>query len=454
MFPELLFNVVVFTGAIVTILIARARYGTWLTTGLLYSAGWIATVIFYQYLNLVLPEGYEIPSSSFEFGAKLVFWGYVGVILGHLFFGPPKVRYREFHNYFSDLGYFLDKYHMWICGAVFALGFIALVEKVGSVGLNIFTLADLRHEHVNSRFTLFQRLGVYGSIILGLFVTFSAIDDNLKGRVNVRRIIAIIVALLPLALSKGSRQEFMNPIMGYAITNFLVIQLRLISGHSIKWRLMSKMYAKFLPLCLILLFTFTVYGQLRQVGSKKMAGEYSMFALVDAPLQLSVSIASWFASSFYSLGPITEFEDVTFPRMHGRIYFEPIFKVPEKLGLINDKSVLVYFARQDAFDQFGTAQIAFTPGTMGKVLTREVGRDLAPYFAALAMFVAVAISNKWRRNSLFGFIVVSLFSSQALMSFQTLRGINMIVTWQLIFAMMFAYWYQEFRRKRGRFIVR
>ena len=154
------------------------------------------------------------------------------------------------------------------------------------------------------------------------------------------------------------------------------------------------------------------------------------------------------------MGPITEFEDVTFPRMYGRIYFEPIFKVPEKLGLIRDKSVLVYFARQDAFEKFGTAQVAFTPGTMGKVLTREVGRDLAPYFGALAMFVAVAVSNKWKRNSIFGFIIVSLFTSQALMSFQTLRGINMIVVWQLFHAAMFTYWYQRFRRDRRRLTTR
>ena len=454
MSPELSFNITVFAGAFITITIARMRYGTWLTSGLLYSAGWIATVLFYQYLNVVLPEGYEIPTSSFEFGVKLVFGGYVGVIAAHLFFGPPKVRYREFYHYFSSLGHFLDKYYLWICGVVFALGFVALVEKVGTVGLNIFTLADLRHEHVNSRFSLFQRLGVQGSIILGLFVCFSAIDDNLKERVNTRRIIAIILALLPLALSKGSRQEFMNPIMGYVVTTFLVIQMRLISGHSIKWRLISRMYMKFLPLCLALLFIFTVYGQLRQVGSKKMAGEYTLFSLVDAPLQLSVSFASWFASSFYSVGPITEFEDVTFPRMYGRIYFEPIFKVPEKLGLIRDKSVLVYFARQDAFEKFGTAQVAFTPGTMGKVLTREVGRDLAPYFGALAMFVAVAVSNKWKRNSIFGFIIVSLFTSQALMSFQTLRGINMIVVWQLFHAAMFTYWYQRFRRDRRRLTTR
>jgi len=449
MSPELLFNIVVFTGAVITILIARARFGTWLTTGLLYSAGWIGTVVFYQYLNLVLPEGYEIPVSSFEFGAKLVFWGYVGVIVGHLFFGPPKVRYREFYNYFSDIGRFLDKYYLWICGAVFALGFVALVEKVGSVGLDIFTLADIRQEHVQSSFGFFQRFSIYGGIILGLFVVLSAIDDNIKERVNVRRIVAIIIALLPLALSKGSRQEFMTPVISYALTSFLVIQIRLLSGHAIKWKLMSRMYAKFLPLFLCLLFVFTIYGQLRSVGSKAMGGQFTLFSLADAPLQLSVSISSWMASSFYSVGPITEFEDVTFPRMHGRIYFEPIFKIPTKLGLIQDNGVLIYYAREAAFNKFNTAIIAFTPGTMGKVLTREVGRDLAPYFGALAMFLAVAVSNRWSRNSILGFTIVSLFTAQALWSFQSLRGFSMIVVWQLVFAAIFTYWYKRFRRNRG-----
>ena len=450
MFPELLFNIVVLSGAVISILVARAMYGTWLTTGLLYSAGWVVAVVFYQYLNVVTPEGYEVPISSFEFGTKLVFWGYVGVILGHLFFGPPKVRYREFYSYFSDLGHFLDRYYLWICGAVFAVGFLALVNQMRSVGFSIFALADLRQEHVNSRFSLFQRIGVHGSLILGIFVSLCAVDDTLKERVNVRRIIAIVIALLPLALSKGSRKEFMSPILIYPVATFLVMQVRLISGHRIKWNLLCRMYMKFLPLCLVLLFVFTVYGQLRQVGSKKMAGQFSLFSLVDAPLQLSVSITGWYASSLYSVGPITEFEDVTFPRMHGRIYFEPLFKVPEKLGLIADKGVLIYYARQDAFDHFNTGMMAYTPGTMGKVLTREVGRTLAPYFGALAMFVAVAMSNKWSRNSILGFTLVSIFASQALWSSQSLRGFSMIVMWQLFFAFCFDQWYKKFRRNRPR----
>jgi len=78
MSPELLFNIVVFTGAVITILIARARFGTWLTTGLLYSAGWIGTVVFYQYLNLVLPEGYESPFLRLSSGLSWFFGGMWG----------------------------------------------------------------------------------------------------------------------------------------------------------------------------------------------------------------------------------------------------------------------------------------------------------------------------------------------------------------------------------------
>ena len=446
MSPELLFNIIVFAGAFITIPIARMRYGTWLTSGLLYSSGWIIAVVCYHYLNLVKPDGYEIPTSSFVIGSKLVFWGHVGVILGHLFFGPPKIRYREFYNYFSSIGHFLNKYYLWICGAVFAVGFIAFAEKMSSVGFSIFTLSDIRQDHVHSSFSVFQRLGIHGGLILGIFVSLSAVDDSLKERVNVRRILAIIIALLPLALSQGSRKEFMNPVITYALTTFLVMQVRLISGHRIKWNLLGRMYMKFLPVGLALLFIFTVYGQLRGVGSKEIAGKYTLFSLVDAPLQLSKSICSWYASSLYSVGPITAFEDVTFPRMHGRIYFEPLFKVPEKLGLIQDKSALLYLARQDAFNNFNEGIVAFTPGTMGKILTREVGLQLAPYFGGLAMFFAVAMSNRWKRNSIFGFTLVSIFASQALMSSQTLRGFTMIVMYQLIFAFCFDYWHRNFRR--------
>lgn len=450
MSPELIYNLVVILGAFVTILFARARYGTWLTAGLLYSCGWLSTIICYRYLDLVVEGGYEIPLSSFEFGAKIVFWGYVGVILGHLFFSAPKARYGEFYRYFSDIGAFLDKYYLWICGVVFVLGMISLADRLSSVGFSIFVLADLRHEHVNTRFSFFQRFSVYGNIILGIFVALSALDDNLKNRVNLKRVVVIIIALVPLALSKGSRQEFMVPVITYAVSTFIVVQIRLITGHKINWQLLWRMYAKFLPFCVALLFAFTVYGQLRSVGSKQMGGRYELFALLDAPLQLSVAISSWFASSFYSVGPITEFEDVTFPRMHGRIILEPIYKIPEKLGLIADRSYLVYLAREDAFKEFGTAQVAFTPGTMGKVLTREVGKDRAPYFGALAMFILVGISNRWNRNSIFGFILVFTMLGQVLMAFQTLQGFNMHAAWRLFFAVVFTYWYARFRRNHRR----
>ncbi|MGC6456067.1 MAG: hypothetical protein ACON39_01810 [Coraliomargaritaceae bacterium] len=450
MSPEVKFNLIVILGALLVTPIARLRYGTWLTSGALYSLGWLFVLVFYHYLNFILEEGYAIPVSSFEFGSRLVLWGYIGVLFGHLFFGPPKLRYKQFVHHFSDIGAFLDKYYLWICGAVFALGMISFLDRLSSVGLSIFTLADLRHEHVNSRFSFFQRFSIYSGLILSIFTVLAAIDDNIREKVNIRRIIAIIVSLLPLALSKASRQEFMAPVLSYGITTFLILQLRMISGLRIQWRLLWAMYAKFLPLFLGLLFVFTVYGQLRSMGSKKMGSNYTLFSLAEAPVELSVSIAGWFASSFYSVGIITDFENVTFPRMHGRIYFEPFFKIPEKLRLIPDKSVLVYLARQEAFREFKTAKVAYTPGTMGKVLTREVGKSLAPYFGGAAMFFAVGLSSRLDRKNIFYFMLVMIFTTQAFMSFQTLRGFNMIVAWQLVFALLFTYYYQKFRvRYRG-----
>ena len=256
MSAELTFNLTIILGALIVVPIARLRFGTWLTSGMLYSFGWLAVVVFYHYLDLVVPEGYEIPVSSFEFGTKLVLWGYVGVLFAHLCFGAPKLRYREFYNYFSDIGIFLDKYYIWICGFVFFFGSLALFDRLSAVGFSIFSLADLRNDHMHSAFSGFQRFGVYGGIFLGLLIILCAVDDNIKERVNLRRIAAIIIAMLPLALSKGSRQEFMTPVITYGVTTFLVFQLRLISGQKIKWNLLWRMYAKFFPFFVALLFFF------------------------------------------------------------------------------------------------------------------------------------------------------------------------------------------------------
>ena len=158
---------------------------------------WLCTIIFYHYLNFILEEGYEIPVSSFEFGTKLVLWGYVGVLLAHVCFGSPRSGYRESYNYFYQIDAFVRKYYLWICVFVFCLGMIALLHRLSQVGLSIFTLADLRENHNHSRFGLFQRLSVYGSLILGIFVILTAISDIIIEKVNLWRIVAIIVALLP-----------------------------------------------------------------------------------------------------------------------------------------------------------------------------------------------------------------------------------------------------------------
>jgi hypothetical protein len=450
MAPELFFHLAVIIGAIVTIPIARLRYGTWLTTGLLYSFGWCMCLILYHYVALVSPDGgFDISDSSFEFASKIVIGGYLGVILGHLFFGPPRVHYGKVYHEFSHLGLFLDRYYLWICGLIFSFGFLAFVERFSQVGFSIYVLQELRELHTETRFSFFQRFGVLGSIILSTFVMLSAVDDSMKGRVNTRRIIAITIALMPLALSKASRQEFMNPIIQYSLAAFVVMQMRVLAGMSINRSLLFKMYAKFLPALLALFLLFTVYGQLRTVGSKQQGGRFDMFSLLKAPIEVTASVASWFTSSLYSVGPITEFEDKTFPRLYGRMVFEPVYKIPEKLRLIPETSVLIYLARQDSFNHFNNGSIAFTPGTMGKVLTREVGRNWAPVAAVFVMLLMTALANRVPRDSILKLVFVVSCISQPLLSFQSLQGFNMIFTWRMFFAFLLGYMYLRFRRRFG-----
>lgn len=444
MSSELLFNLIVIIGAIIVVPFSRAMYGTWLTAGLLYSFGWVSMLLCYHYLDLVSPDGYVIPTSSFEFGAKVVFGGYVGVFFGHLFFKVPTYGYERMHRRFVYLGPFISKYYLWVCAGVFIVGIIALIDQFRQVGFSIFTLQDLRGLHANSRFSLAQRLGVLGSLFLGIVVGLSAVDDALKGRVNVRRVLIIIVAMLPLAISKGSRQEFLNPVVIYGVHMFIVMQSRALTFVGLKWEVLRRVALKFLPLMAVLFVVFTLYGQLRTVASKTAGGQFTLFSLAEAPLEVSTQVSSWLASSLYSLGPITDFEDATFPRMHGRIVLEPFFKIPEKLRLIPNKGVLIYLAREDAFNEFNQGIIAFTPGTMGKVLTREVGKKWAPVLAATLVFFLVAMCNRLPRDSILNIGIVYLCMWQVLMTFQTIQGLSMAIAWRLVFLYFIGLQYKKY----------
>ena len=447
MSPELLFNCVVIMGAIIVVPFSRVMYGTWLTAGLLYSVGWVSALICYHYVDLVSPDYYEIPISSFEFGAKIVLGGYVGVFFGHLFFRPPIYGYERMHRRFVYLGPFISKYYLWVCAFVFIIGTVGLIDRFSQVGFSIFTLQDLRGLHNDTRFSIPQRLGVLGSLFLGIVVGLSAVDDALKGRVNMRRVIIIIVAMLPLAISKGSRQEFLNPVIIYGVHMFIVMQSRSVTFTGIKWKQLRRVALKFLPLMAVLFVAFTLYGQLRTVASKEAGGQFTLFSLAEAPIEVSIQVSSWLISSLYSLGPITIYEDVTFPRMHGRILLEPLYKIPEKLGIIQDRGVLIAIARQDAFNEFNQGIVAFTPGTMGKVLTREVGRKWAPVLGAVLMFFIVAIGNRVPRDSVLNIGIVYLCMWQVLMTFQTIQGLNMAIAWQLVFFYFIGLQYNKYAQR-------
>lgn len=451
MSPELLFNCVVIIGAIIVVPFSRAMYGTWLTAGLLYSFGWVSALVSYHYIDLVSPGGYEIPISSFEFGTKIVLAGYVGVFFGHLFFRAPTYGYERMHQRFVYLGPFISKYYLWVCACIFIIGIVGLIDQFRQVGFSIFTLQDLRGLHNNSRFSFPQRLGVLGSLFLGIVIGLSAVDDALKGRVNMRRVIIIIVTMLPLAISKGSRQEFLNPVVIYGIHMFIVMQSRSLTFTGIKWEQLRRVALKFLPLMAVLFVAFTLYGQLRSISSKEAGGQFTIFSLAEAPIEVSTQVSSWLTSSLYSLGPITNFEDVTFPRMHGRIVLEPLFKIPEKLGLIPDKAVLIFIARQDAFNKFNQGIVAYTPGTMGKILTREVGKRWAPVLGAVVVFFLVAVGNRVPRDSILNIGIVYLCMWQVLMTFQTIQGLSMAVAWRLLFLYFIGLQYKKYvRRYSGR----
>ena len=169
-----------------------------------------------------------------------------------------------------------------------------------------------------------------------------------------------------------------------------------------------------------------------------------MFSIAEAPLRVSAKVTSWLASSLYSLGPIASYEDSTFPRMHGRFLLEPIYKVPEKLRLIPETGAIIYLAKQDAFEHFKHGIIAFTPGTMGKVLTREVGMKWAPYLAVVTLFILTAVSTRLKPDSILKVGIVFLFSWQILMTFQTIQGLNMAVAWRIFFVFLIGLAYRRY----------
>lgn len=442
-FEEVIFHLVVVFGTIVSLLVAKARTGTYLSTALCYSAGWVLLLISYNYTNF-FPSSFDISRASFLVVSKVAGAGFVGIILGHLFFGKNRTDYRKMHRSFDALDHFLRKYYYYVIGAMFLVGMAAFIQRFSMVGFSIFSLVDLRQIHVNTQLTIFQRAATYLTFLWYSFLILTAIADVLHNKVNVMRLVLGITAMVPLALSKASRGEFLAPFVVYGMAMFLVFMIRASSGFGgIKFRLAYKTALRVVPLILLLLVLITVYGQLRQVESKALAGRYQVFGIVQAPIEASYEITSYFAVSLYAAGPITEWVDVNEPRLYGRQYFEVFYKIPEKIGIVPDYGIQQYYFRQNAFNELRDGKITFTPGTMAKILTREVGLKLAPVAALAAMFLTVGITTLVPCNTIPGAVLSVLFLRDAFLSFQTLDGFGMNNIWVLAVSLLIAYFYKR-----------
>jgi hypothetical protein len=113
--------------------------------------------------------------------------------------------------------------------------------------------------------------------------------------------------------------------------------------------------------------------------------------------------------------------------------------------------VLIFIARQDAFNRFNQGIVAYTPGTMGKILTREVGKKWAPVLGAVVVFFLVAVGNRVPRDSILNIGIVYLCMWQVLMTFQTIQGLSMAVAWRLLFLYFIGLQYKKYvRRYSGR----
>lgn len=440
--PELVWHLVIVIGSILSVWIARVRTKTYFTAAFCYSSGWTLLMVAHNYLK-VFPDTFEIPDESFIITAKVAGAGFIGVIAAHLCFGRYRTQYEEMRVRYSGLEPFIQKYYYWVIGAVFLVGFCAFIQRFSMVGFSIFSLMDLRQMHVSTVLSLFQRIAVYVSFFWFVFLILSAVSDVFNNRVNIWRLVLGIGAILPLALSKGSRGELLAPVITYGITMLVVLAIRSATARSgaigVKWGLFKRLGLRLLPLILFLLVFVTVYGQLRQVGSKEYGGRYEIFGPAEALVDSSLQITSYWVSSLHSAGPITRWIEYNEPRTNGRQYFEALYKVPEKIGLVPNYGVQQYYARQDAYKAFGTAAIAFTPGTMAKKLTREVGLSLAPIAAFLVMFLTVGVTILVRCYNFFGLALVVAFMRDAFLSFQTVHGFGMSNVWLFVAAALVYY---------------
>lgn len=419
------FATTIILGAISTFLVSVAIQRTVFTLGTLFSLVWL--IVLSAHVIVVRQVGYdEVPDISYQLLNRTLQIMFFGFALAQFLVGRSKVNIEQFRLRYHFVPRFVSRYYAFVLMLVLVTSFAAFIEAGANFDLSFSFLSDVRSQHVNrTSVGFFTSLSIYVFLFLSAFFILLAFADFISGKPRVFRIVWLLIAIAPLSLSKGSRLEFIVPLLHYLVAFWYLLQFRQgpKSSPRAKLRTLKRLSIKIAPVALALLLIFTAYGNIRS-DNKNAVSERSIAMRVLLP------IAQYAQSSLISVGTISYWIDANTKLGIGRQYFEVFAKVPQVLGLIepvNNKKTL-----RESFDSLGW--VVYTPGTMIRHIVSDFGIRMLPLAAFFIAVFSVWFVHGVRPHNLLILVFAVLVTYDVFATFHKVALFSMANGWILFFA--------------------
>lgn len=433
------FASIILLGSTASVIVSIVRQKTIFTLSVLFSFVWLmvlssqAIAVSIQGIDMVPPLSYELLSNTLTIM-------FMGLLLGQI------LSYRKSENINGQIEQmrYLPAYvksslpYVSILSAV--LGITSFVSSGANFSLNFNFLSEVRSVHVQGESGgLGLRLATYAGLLVSTFSIIMAFAHFIEGKFKGRQVFILMLCLLPLSFSVGSRLAMALPLIHYLTAVWFLLQYRRRRQDTVldKIRIIRSYAMRLLPVILVFILVFTFYGNVRS-NQKTALSEGSTVERVIFP------IASYIQSSLVSVGPISYWLDRNAILGHGEQYFEVFFKIPTLIGFKN--SVRNKDDLRAQFDELGGA--VYTPGTAVRHLVSDFGIRGLPYAAFFITFISSILFHSIVPRTFFLLIFCTLITKDIGLSFHKVGLFSMANAWIVVFGLMFYYHFKKYSRRK------
>lgn len=439
MSSALLFDATITLGFLLSALVSFFRQRTFFTLSILFSLIWILVLIGHKFV-ISIEQQDRVSNESYQFLSLFLQVLFAGLILGQLFSPARRKTFDQAAPWAGEFPLFIKRINPYVLAVIFLSGATAFVGAGANFSFSFDFLNDARSAHVQgTNQSIALRLSVYASLLATTYAITMATCDIQVRRVNVWRIIALFIAVLPLALTTAGRIHLVTPIIHYLFALWFLLQFHHFSKDKIKQktRFIARSIRKILPILIIVAIAFSVFGDIRSKG--KTAIDNGNF------IERSIyPIAAYTQSSLISSWQLSNWIDSNTRLENGRGYFEVFYRLPQLYNLADD--VNVKGTVRNEYSNLGW--IVYSPGTGARSLVSDFGLGALPYVAFMIALLSSLAFHKLNPINIPFLILLVLLTKDLAFSFHKMALFSTANMWMVIIAVLIGGFYRQFRKNR------